>query len=82
MSGDNYIMNMLDEKRVPEKKTAMFHVIKSGLVNTKSGIREVFWIDTTTLPTQQFFRSRKEAVEYIKTMYDEDYEPEEPCYDN
>ena len=65
-----------------EEKAAIFHVIRSGLVNTRSGIREVFWIDTTTIPKQQLFRSRSEAAEYIQSMYDEDYEPEEPSYDN
>ena len=61
---------------------ALFHIIRSGFVNTKSGIREVFWIETKKLPAQQFFRTKQEAKEYIKTMYDPDYEPEEPNYDN
>lgn len=65
-----------------EEKVAMFHVIRSGFVNTKRGIREVFWVDTMAIPKQQMFRSRKEAEEYIHLRYDEDYEPEEPSYDN
>lgn len=63
-------------------KTAVFHTIESGFVQTKSGIREVFWINTHNIPAQQLFCSRKKALDYINMRYDPDYEPEEPCYDS
>lgn len=66
-----------------EDKTAQIHVIKKGYVNTKlTGTREIYWIETMTIPKQQLFRTYNEALNYIHSMYDPDYEPEEPSYDN
>lgn len=66
-----------------EEKTAQIHTIKKGYVNTKRhGTREIYWIETVTIPKQQLFRTYNEALDYIHSMYDSDYEPEEPCYDS
>lgn len=66
-----------------EEKTAQIHIIKKGYVNTeRHGTREIYWIETTAIPKQQLFRTYNEALDYINSMYDPDYEPEEPCYDS
>lgn len=66
-----------------EEKTAQIHIIKKGYVNTeKHGTREIYWIKTVTIPKRKLFRTYNEALDYINSMYDPDYEPKEPCYDN
>ena len=66
-----------------EEKTDQIHIIKKGYVNTeKHGTREIYWIETATILKQRLFRTYNEALDYIHSMYDPDYEPEEPCYDN
>lgn len=66
-----------------EEKTAQIHTIKKGYVNTEQhGTREIYWIDTAPISKQQLFRTYNEALDYIHSMYDPDYEPEEPCYDS
>lgn len=66
-----------------EERTAQIHTIKKGYVNTeRHGTREIYWIETAPIPKQQLFRTYNEALDYINSMYDPDYEPEEPCYDS
>lgn len=66
-----------------EEKTTQIHTIKKGYVNTeRNGTREIYWIETMAIPKQQLFRTYNEALDYINSMYDPDYEPEEPCYDS
>ena len=66
-----------------EDKIAQIHIIKKGYVNTeRNGTCEIYWIETTTIPKQKLFRTYNEALDYINSMYDPDYEPEEPSYDN
>lgn len=66
-----------------EDKIAQIHIIKKGYVNTKlNGTSEIYWIETMTIPKQRLFRTYNEAFDYINLMYDPDYEPEEPSYDN
>lgn len=66
-----------------EEKTAQIHTIKKGYVNTeRHGTREIYWIETAPIQKQQLFRTYNEALDYIHSMYDPDYEPEEPCYDS
>lgn len=66
-----------------EGKTAQVHTIRKGYVNTEqNGVREIYWIETMAIPKQQLFRTYSEALDYIDSMYDPDYEPEEPCYDS
>lgn len=72
-----------ERSEVMEDKIAQIHIIKKGYVNTKlNGTREIYWIETTTIPKQKLFRTYNEALDYINLMYDPDYEPEEPSYDN
>nr|DAM92556.1 MAG TPA: hypothetical protein [Caudoviricetes sp.] len=66
-----------------EDKIAQIHIIKKGYVNTKlNSTSEIYWIETMTIPKQRLFRTYNEALDYINLMYDPDYEPEEPSYDN
>lgn len=66
-----------------EEKTAQIHIIKKGYVNTeKHGTNEIYWIKTVSIPKQRLFRTYNEALDYIRSMYDPDYESEEPSYDN
>lgn len=66
-----------------EEKTAQIHVIKKGYTNTeRNGTCEIYWIETMAIPKQQLFCTYNEALDYIHSMYDPDYEPKEPCYDN
>ena len=75
--------NAQERSEVMEDKIAQIHIIKKGYVNTKlNGTREIYWIETMTIPKQRLFRTYNEALDYINLMYDSDYEPEEPSYDN
>lgn len=66
-----------------EERTAQIHTIEKGYVNTeRNGTREIYRIETMTIPKRQLFRTYNEALDYIHSMYDPDYEPKEPCYDN
>lgn len=66
-----------------EEKTAKIHIIKKGYVNTEQhGTCPIYWIETMAISKQQLFGTYNGALDYIRSMYDPDYEPEEPCYDS